>query len=573
MKKTLLLASLFLPALAHAQLIAYNGECVVGGQRAVTQGLKSSGTAPLGSATVSVGAGVVGSYPKCLVTVYLTGTGTLAPLFSDNVGTVMTNPFTATATNGSFLFFAAGTCYDIQISTGAGPILPSSKTFTGICLGGGGGGGGGSGSVTSVTSGNLPPLFTVNVGTPATTPIFSFALQPFAAHTMFGNCSAGANNPTACLLTIGELPFTYTGNTTLLPTVGSPFTGTGAGTCLDASGNLTTAGCSITPPLVGPYGGTVTSVSSSATLGFATVSGSAVPQFSWNGGAANTLAYLTSNITGNAGTATALASTPTQCTGSFATGIAATGNANCSTADLLTFNELSSRPNPVAGIGNLWFDTTTHALRYNENGGGDVQVGIPVLLNQDTSPGGNAANTLEQSNGAGNPQEMRWYQTLVDSSNWSRARVFYDGANDWVLSSDALGSGTVQRLGFRTGSANRWEITTTTAPNVFRPITDGTYDVGDATHRVEDYYVARTIRTGTATNKDIAGTVVITASTTGTRKFDNTGLTSSPICTVTPTTSPATAGVYWVTTTPTVLTVNITNSTTITFNYICVGRN
>lgn len=38
----------------------------------------------------------------------------------------------------------------------------------------------------------------------------------------------------------------------------------------------------------------------------------------------------TANTTGNAATATALASTPTQCSGGVATGIAASGNANCS---------------------------------------------------------------------------------------------------------------------------------------------------------------------------------------------------------------------------------------------------
>jgi hypothetical protein len=38
------------------------------------------------------------------------------------------------------------------------------------------GGGGGSGTVTSVSSGNASPLFTVNVATPTTTPIITFTL-------------------------------------------------------------------------------------------------------------------------------------------------------------------------------------------------------------------------------------------------------------------------------------------------------------------------------------------------------------------------------------------------------------
>lgn len=46
----------------------------------------------------------------------------------------------------------------------------------------------------------------------------------------------------------------------------------------------------------------------------------------------NAVCSQPSNVTGNAATATALAATPTQCTGTnFATGVQANGNANCST--------------------------------------------------------------------------------------------------------------------------------------------------------------------------------------------------------------------------------------------------
>lgn len=52
------------------------------------------------------------------------------------------------------------------------------------------------------------------------------------------------------------------------------------------------------------------------------------------GGTATFINPLSASITGNAGTATALATTPTQCGGStpLASGIAANGNANCTTA-------------------------------------------------------------------------------------------------------------------------------------------------------------------------------------------------------------------------------------------------
>lgn len=79
------------------------------------------------------------------------------------------------------------------------------------------------------------------------------------------------------------------------------------------------------------------------------------------------------------------------------------------------------------------------------------------------------------------------------------------------------------------------------------------------------------MKSGSATNRDVAGTIAISASTTGTYTFLGTYATT-PICTVVPITDPTTTGVYWVTTTTTVLTVNIKTSGTITFNYTCVGR-
>ncbi len=56
-------------------------------------------------------------------------------------------------------------------------------------------------------------------------------------------------------------------------------------------------------------------------------------------GVTQQLALTTSNISGQANTALALANTPAQCNGSFATGIQANGNANCSTADVIQLAE------------------------------------------------------------------------------------------------------------------------------------------------------------------------------------------------------------------------------------------
>lgn len=74
--------------------------------------------------------------------------------------------------------------------------------------------------------------------------------------------------------------------------------------------------------------------------------------------AADLPASITSNTTGNAATATALATTPSQCAaGSFATGIATSGNSNCSTAvtsvGLSTPSWLAVTGSPVTGSGTL----------------------------------------------------------------------------------------------------------------------------------------------------------------------------------------------------------------------------
>jgi len=70
------------------------------------------------------------SYPGATVTVYLTGTGVLATIYSDNSSTPLSNPFTADQF-GHWFFYAANGTYDVQIS-GAGLATP--YTIGGILL-------------------------------------------------------------------------------------------------------------------------------------------------------------------------------------------------------------------------------------------------------------------------------------------------------------------------------------------------------------------------------------------------------------------------------------------------------
>lgn len=116
---------------ATAQNSAIQGFCTVGGQKVLTSGSSSSTF-------------VQASYPKCLVSVYLSGTTTLAPLFGspDGSGTPPGNPFTAN-TNGSWLAYSAtGVAVDVVMSGGSPNPFPVPFTLVGLNSASGGGGGG-----------------------------------------------------------------------------------------------------------------------------------------------------------------------------------------------------------------------------------------------------------------------------------------------------------------------------------------------------------------------------------------------------------------------------------------------
>lgn len=76
----------------------------------------------------------IGAYPGCTVTVYYTGTTTIAPIFSDNGLTPLANPFTANTTTGAFLFYAANGRYDVNLSGGTPTPLPSAFTLSDYLL-------------------------------------------------------------------------------------------------------------------------------------------------------------------------------------------------------------------------------------------------------------------------------------------------------------------------------------------------------------------------------------------------------------------------------------------------------
>jgi hypothetical protein len=119
-----LLAAIALLCAGGASAQSYQrayGFCEVGGQNVTVQGL-----------TQSSPPAVQASYPSCTVTVYVTGTETLATIYEDSGGTVpLSNPFTAAA-NGYWDFYAVSGRYDAVESNGG---LSTPFTFGDICLG------------------------------------------------------------------------------------------------------------------------------------------------------------------------------------------------------------------------------------------------------------------------------------------------------------------------------------------------------------------------------------------------------------------------------------------------------
>ena len=103
----------FLPILTAAQNGAIRGHSYLGGTKAVTSGLSS----------VNYMDGII---PSATITVYLTGTTTLATIYSNSTGTPLANPFTsntaASVDPGGWIFWAAANQgLDVVMSGGVSP--------------------------------------------------------------------------------------------------------------------------------------------------------------------------------------------------------------------------------------------------------------------------------------------------------------------------------------------------------------------------------------------------------------------------------------------------------------------
>lgn len=190
------------------------------------------------------------------------------------------------------------------------------------------------------------------------------------------------------------------------------------------------------------------------------------------GGTTHQVAFTSSNISGQAGTALALAAVPTQCSGSFATGIAANGNANCTTPNVIQLSE-TTQPAGIPNWGVFWFDSATHTPRVIENNGQVTQLGMTNLFNSD--PGGDAADNLEERNGS-TAQSLRVYSSFVDNATWQRTSLGYDATDSYaVVRSENATSASAPGLGFWIGSGLKWVVD---AAGNLKPWTDNAFNLG-----------------------------------------------------------------------------------------------
>jgi len=191
-------------------------------------------------------------------------------------------------------------------------------------------------------------------------------------------------------------------------------------------------------------------------------------------GTVQQVAFTSSNISGQAGTALALASVPTQCSGAFATGIQANGNANCTTPNVIQLAE-TAQPAGIPNWGVFWFDAATHTPRVIDNNGSPIQLGLTNLFNSD--PNGDPADNLEERNGAV-AQNFRVYTTYSGTNSWDRISLGSEvasGTNYNVLRSEDATSGNAPSIGIHIGSTIKWFFG---ADGMLKPNSDNSYDIG-----------------------------------------------------------------------------------------------
>ncbi len=263
------------------------------------------------------------------------------------------------------------------------------------------------------------------------------------------------------------------------------------------------------------------------------------------GGTNYQVALTNSNISGQAGTALALAQAPTQCSSSFATGIQANGDANCSTPDVIQMAETAA-PAGVANWGQLWFDSSAHVAKYIDNNGSAVTLGNgqPNLFTQD-STGSDPSDTLEEMNGS-NSQTLRIYHSYTNSTNYNRLQFTWDGSQGaWQLGSAfGTGGGAAGGVEIATGTTPtaRWTFGAS-SPFAFYPNADNAYTIGTATYAASTIYAHQFCIGTSCVSSWPSGAVASVFGRTGTVSAQSGDYSVSQITGAAPLASPTFSGV------------------------------
>ena len=160
--------------------------------------------------------------PQCTVTVYLTGTTTLATIYHDAAATPLTNPFKA-STKAQWLFFAADNQgYDVVMSAGIPPLTYTIPvTLTDLVIKSGGGGSG-------------PTIQTNNISN------ISQTLLNFVNPSPFNGLTFTFTNPSGGIETFGV------SGTLNNPGITNPYTTVNGQTCVLGAGCTIPVGTTLT---------------------------------------------------------------------------------------------------------------------------------------------------------------------------------------------------------------------------------------------------------------------------------------------------------------------------------------
>jgi hypothetical protein len=257
-----------------------------------------------------------------------------------------------------------------------------------------------SGTVSSVGWGTLPNWLSGTVANGNTAPSLTLsAASGQTAHQVLGTGAGSSFVPIS--LTAADLPSSITSNTTgtaanVSGTVGLANGGTGqttASAAFNALSPLTTLGDMLYGATSGA--GSRLSGNTSATKKFLTQTGtgsaSAAP--AWGTIVSGDLpASITSSTTGNAATATQLATTPTACaSGLYATSVTAMGNANCAQ---VSYSQLSGTPSLYNQTVQINGTPQTQTTALNFAAGSNISI-------SGSTTGGITTLTINSSGGSG----------------------------------------------------------------------------------------------------------------------------------------------------------------------------